>query len=447
MSTIDKIPAFWRRRSLRFWLATGMLMSLAPIFTFALTGYFLYHGTIIQPLVEVASKQRHILQPVQSIQMSLWDVSESVVDFAIDGEDRHKIAYQQQVHQIDDNLEKLSVAMEDQEFDISNINEAQDEWRELVTLSNTILSGESIRVNAIVGEDIEEFELLINRLAHQLGTVHDIVRIRNEKTHQQALASLTLSEYLAGAGLVISIICSLLGVVVINRSLVSSMDQLASGSMRFSDGDREHQVEVHIPRELANVADAFNQMMKQIREQEDTLERMAITDGLTGLYNRREFDRLLGEEVRRAERYGKSVSLIIGDIDHFKTFNDSYGHQAGDEAIRSVGQTLSENLREADKACRFGGEEFVIILPECDAEAARQVAERVRNAVEARIFHIDGERTAQVTISLGVATSAGNSDTPETLLKRADLALYKAKEHGRNRVKTGRLIHQDERTS
>ncbi|MDN3556253.1 sensor domain-containing diguanylate cyclase [Halomonas maura] len=447
MSTIDKIPAFWRRRSLRFWLATGMLMSLAPIFTFALTGYFLYHGAVIQPLVEVASKQRHILQPLQSVQMSLWDVSESVVDFAIDGEDRHKIAYQQQVHQIDDNLEKLTVAMEDQKFDISNINEAKDQWRELVTLPNTILSGETNHVNAIVGEDIEEFELLINRLAHQLGTVHDTVRIKNEKTHQQALASLTLSEYLAGAGLLLSIIFSLLGVVVINRSLVSSMDQLASGSMRFSDGDREHQVEVHIPRELANVADAFNQMMKQIREQEDTLERMAITDGLTGLYNRREFDRLLGEEVRRAERYGKSVSLIIGDIDHFKTFNDSYGHQAGDEAIRSVGQTLSENLREADKACRFGGEEFVIILPECDAEAARQVAERVRNAVEARVFHIDGERTAQVTISLGVATSAGNSDTLETLLKRADFALYKAKEHGRNRVKSGRLSHQDERTS
>ncbi|MDN3556960.1 diguanylate cyclase [Halomonas maura] len=434
MSRINKIPAFWRRRSLKFWLATGMLMSLAPIFISAMAGYVLYHGAIIQPLVEVASKQRQILQPLQSVQLSLWDISESVIDFAIDGEERRKIAYQNKADQIDRDLEKLTAAMQEQGFDISTINQTQDEWRELSTLSGTILSGESLRANAIVGEEIEEFEALINRLAHHLETVHDAVRIRNENTHQQALASLTLSEYLAATGLALSILGALLGVVVINRSLVSSMDQLAAGSMRFSGGDRDHRIEVQIPRELANVADAFNQMTKQIREQEDTLERMASTDGLTGLYNRREFDRLLAEEIRRAERYGKPVSLILGDIDHFKSYNDTHGHQAGDEALRTVGQTLAENLRETDKACRFGGEEFVIVLPECDAQAARQAAERVRGAVQARVFHIDGERTAQVTISLGVATSTGNGDTPDTLLKSADLALYRAKDHGRNRV-------------
>lgn len=434
MSKFDNIPAFWRRRSLKFWLATGMLMSLAPIFISAVTGYFLYRGAVIQPLVEVASKQGQILTPLQTVQMSLWDVSESVIDYAIDGEERRKVAYQKQAMQIDSGIEQLGVAMEEQGFDSAPIHEAQDEWRSLATLSGAILSGETLRGNARVGEQVEAFEALIDRLAHQLETVHDAVRTRNETTHQQALASLALSEYLAVAGLTVSIIGALLGVVLINRSLVSSMDQLAAGSMRFSRGDRDHQIEVHIPRELANVADAFNQMTTRIREQEATLEQMAITDGLTGLYNRREFDRLLAEEVRRAERYGTSVSLILGDVDHFKAFNDRHGHPAGDEALRSVGQTLMDTLRQGDKACRFGGEEFVVILPECDADAARLAAERVRAAVEARVFRIDAERTAQVTMSLGVATSPGNGDTPETLLKSADLALYQAKEQGRNRV-------------
>ncbi|MCK2183800.1 diguanylate cyclase [Halomonas getboli] len=434
MTSIKKIPEFWRRRSLKFWLATGMLMSLAPIFISAFAGYLLYRGTIIQPLIEVTSEQHRILQPLQNVQLSLWDVSDSVIDFAIDGEPRRKIAYQQQASQIDAGFERLAAAMDDQGFDISRLNQAKEAWRSLADLSSAILSGESLHGNATVGMGVEQFEALIDDLAHQLETVQDTVRIRNERTHQQALASLKLSEYLAVAGLAVSILGAILGVIVINRSLVSSMDQLAAGSMRFSDGERDHLIEVQIPRELANVADAFNLMTKRIREQEDTLELMTITDGLTGLYNRRGLDHLLSEEMRRAEQDGTPLSLIIGDIDHFKAFNDTHGHQAGDEALRCVGRTLAENLREVDKACRFGGEEFVIILPGCCAQDARQAAERLRRAVEAKVLSLDGAKTAQVTISLGVATSPGVGGTTEILLKRADSALYQAKEQGRNRV-------------
>lgn len=434
MRTIRTIPAFWRRRSLKFWLATGMLMSLVPIFASAVTGYLLYHRAIIQPLVDVASKQRSILQPLRNVQLSLWDVSKSVIDFAIDGEARGKIAYQEEARQINAGFADLATVMKGQGLEMSSVNAAQEGWRELSNLSNTILSGGYLRGNAVVGEKVEEFETVIDRLGHQLGTVHDAVRIENEQTHEKALASLRLSERLAVTGLAVSIIGALLGIVLINRSLVSSMDQLAAGAMRLAVGDREHQIEVQLPRELTSLADAFNVMTKRIREQEDALERVARTDGLTGLYNRRELDRILAEEIRRAERFGKSVSLIIGDIDHFKNFNDTHGHQAGDEALRTVARTLTENLRDVDKACRFGGEEFVVILPECDAEAAHQAAERVRAAVKATVFHLHGEQTAKVTISLGVATSPGDGDTPATLLKRADFALYKSKEHGRNRV-------------
>lgn len=434
MSPIKKIPEFWRRRSLKFWMTTGMLMCLAPIFISAILGYFLYHGAIIQPLVEVAAKQRQILQPLQEVQMSLWDVSESVIDFSIDGKEQRKLTYQNKADQIGIDFEKLTVAMSHQGYDTSSINGAHDEWRELTDLSNTILSGELLHGNAFVGEEIEAFEARINHLAHQLETVHEAVNARNEQTHQQALASLLHSEYMAMIGLAISIIAAILGVIVINRSLVSSIDRLVSGSMRFSNGERNHQIKVEIPRELANVADAFNTMTKRICEQEKTLEYMARTDDLTGLYNRRELDRQLTEEIRRADRYNKPLSIILADLDHFKAFNDNHGHQVGDEVLRSVSKTLTANLREVDKACRFGGEEFVIILPECDAEAARQTAERVRSAIESSIIQLDEEQTAKLTISIGVATSPHDGTTPESLLKSADVAMYQAKERGRNRV-------------
>lgn len=434
MSITGKMPAFWRRRSLRFWLATGMLMSLVPIFASAVTGYVLYHQVVIQPLVEVASKQRSILQPLREAQLSLWNVSESTISFTIAGMAQGKIAYQKDTHQIDADFAQLAAAMQEQGLAMSDVKEAQREWQKLTTLSNTILSGGPLHGDAAVGKEVKEFETLVNRLNRQLETVEDIVLVKNERTYEQALASLALVKRLAVGGLAVSIMGAILGIVLINRSLVSSMDQLATGAMRVAAGDREHRIEVHIPRELINVADAFNLMTTRIREQEDALERVAGTDGLTGLYNRREFDRMFDEEIRRAVRYGKPVSLIIGDIDHFKRFNDTYGHQAGDEALCAVAQTLEQNLRDVDKTCRFGGEEFVVILPECDAQAARQSAERLRAAVKTALLHPDGERTATVTMSLGVATFPGNGDTPDTLLKSADLALYRSKEQGRNRV-------------
>lgn len=232
------------------------------------------------------------------------------------------------------------------------------------------------------------------------------MHIKNDRTYEQALASLTLSERLTAVGFVVSIIGAILGIMIINRSLVSSMDQLAAGATSVAVGDRDHQIEIQIPRELTSVADAFNLMTKRICEQEDALEHLARTDGLTGLYNRREFDRILAEELQRAERYGRPVSLIIGDIDHFKNFNDTYGHQAGDEALRAIAHALTENLRDTDKACRFGGEEFFVVLPECAAETARQVAERTRLAVEARVLHL-GEQTRPCINPKNTAASGG----------------------------------------
>jgi diguanylate cyclase (GGDEF)-like protein len=204
--------------------------------------------------------------------------------------------------------------------------------------------------------------------------------------------------------------------------------------LRLAAGDREHNIEVHVPRELVNVAEAFNLMTSQIVEQEEALSRAARTDGLTGLYNRREFDRILAAEIQRGARYGTTFSLLIADIDHFKNFNDTRGHQAGDDALRAVSQTLKDGLREVDRACRFGGEEFVLILSECDAEAAFRTAERLRAAVEVLEIVLDEKQTAKVTMSLGVATYPDDGATPESLLKSADSALYQSKEEGRNRV-------------
>ena len=162
--------------------------------------------------------------------------------------------------------------------------------------------------------------------------------------------------------------------------------------------------------------------------------RLATIDGLTELYNHRYFQDTLRKQIDIARRYNQSFSLIIVDIDFFKKFNDTYGHQAGDAVLRQVAQTLKKNSRTTDYVCRYGGEEMSIILPNTGAEEALNNANRICKAVAEKPFHLTPVDTANVTISLGVATFPDNAQTPQDLIEWADKGLYYAKEHGRNQV-------------
>ncbi|MBR1776211.1 diguanylate cyclase [bacterium] len=162
--------------------------------------------------------------------------------------------------------------------------------------------------------------------------------------------------------------------------------------------------------------------------------KLATIDGLTELYNHRYFQDTLRKQIDIAQRYNQPFSLIICDIDFFKKFNDTYGHQAGDAVLRQVAQTLKKNSRTTDYVCRYGGEEMSIILPNTGAEEALLLANRICSAVSEKPFHLTPVETADVTISLGVATFPDNAQSPQDLIEWADKGLYYAKEHGRNQV-------------
>ena len=174
----------------------------------------------------------------------------------------------------------------------------------------------------------------------------------------------------------------------------------------------------------------------QLEEANRKLAALSITDGLTGLANRRHFDEVLGREQARSARAGQPLSVIMLDVDHFKRYNDRYGHQAGDACLIRVAHALRAGMRRAsDVVARYGGEEFSIVLPDTDAQQALQMALALRSAIEALgIVHADGE-AGRVTISVGVAVrQAGGVADADVLLRLADAALYRAKDAGRNRV-------------
>jgi diguanylate cyclase (GGDEF)-like protein len=166
----------------------------------------------------------------------------------------------------------------------------------------------------------------------------------------------------------------------------------------------------------------------------ETLHQQSIRDALTGLYNRRYLEGTLPREISRAQRGGRMLAVFMLDVDHFKKFNDSYGHDAGDAVLKSLGRVLHDSCRQADIACRFGGEEFTLILPDADEAAARDWAERLMHRVRNMEVKAGGQTLPQITISMGLALLPAHGDDPETLLQAADLALYDAKHAGRDRL-------------
>lgn len=180
----------------------------------------------------------------------------------------------------------------------------------------------------------------------------------------------------------------------------------------------------------------------------EEMRRQSITDELTGLYNRRFFTNRLGQEVARARRYRHPLALLMVDVDHFKNFNDTHGHPAGDELLKALGGLLRDLLRETDFAARYGGEEFAVVMPETDDAMAFPLAERICISVMKHPFpHAGTQPAGGVTVSIGLAGFPEDAQSVEELVQRADQALYEAKAKGRNRVCQARVGKDDHLTA
>jgi diguanylate cyclase (GGDEF)-like protein len=164
---------------------------------------------------------------------------------------------------------------------------------------------------------------------------------------------------------------------------------------------------------------------------EEEIHLFATTDGLTGITNRREFTAILEREVDRVKRYGTPLALAMYDLDHFKLVNDTFGHDVGDYALQAITGLVKENIRAADIMARWGGEEFMVLMPQSDLQAAKIMAEKLRLQISGHHF----DKVNDITVSFGV-TAFETEDDPDSLLKRVDNALYLAKKQGRNRVES-----------
>ncbi|MCA9495060.1 MAG: GGDEF domain-containing protein, partial [Myxococcales bacterium] len=218
-------------------------------------------------------------------------------------------------------------------------------------------------------------------------------------------------------------------------------DMFALEAAPATDAERDHlsllsALATYVVRANAELEEArFREQeladaQQRLTEQNILLRELSVVDELTGLRNRRYFDRTMSYEMDRVRRYDRTLSLVMIDVDHFKRINDTYGHDMGDCVLKAVARLLEDSVRKSDVASRYGGEEFGLVLPETRAVGAYHVAERVRSSVEAAV--IEGMR---ITVSVGVATASPDwTGDVMGLVRAADQALYRAKREGRNRI-------------
>ncbi len=253
-----------------------------------------------------------------------------------------------------------------------------------------------------------------------------------EITTEEAFVQIT--ELQRQTFLIVSTLLLTVGFIayVLVLTIVRPLDRLSTGAARVAGGDLDVDLPVVTRGELGYMTKVFNAMVTRLRNGREELEKLSVTDGLTGLFNREHLMVTLTMEIARADRQEEAFTILMIDLDHFKKYNDSYGHLAGDEVLSKMGTVFTDCIREVDYAARYGGEEFLIMLPQTALPGAVEVAERIRKRMAEETQ--SDEREVSLTLSIGVAEYPKHGDTTQALIAAADAALYQAKRRGRNRV-------------
>jgi diguanylate cyclase (GGDEF)-like protein len=355
--------------------------------------------------------------------------------------------------------------------------EAQERWTRLISVETKAVAALEELIRAQNGfyarqEPIERYrvvEQLLNDPAltaidirplrgrvkafRELGTeftsravvdeAHAIIAARKAEIARQLPVLERDSRSMMSTGLAVAWIVVIVGLAVVQntlRKVVRPIEELSAAADRIAAGDLNATAPVAGDREIATLGLAFNRMAEELKAR-------ARTDDLTALPNFRAFRERIDAELERADRYPERFGVLVLDLDRFKKYNDTYGHLAGNDALRRVAQAIRETVRSVDFAARYGGEEFAVIVPQVDELALAVVAERIRAGVEAIPAPPDG---AQVTVSIGAAVYPDDARDREALFQAADARLYQAKEAGRNRViapATPRVVQSTARLS
>ncbi|UCD35696.1 MAG: diguanylate cyclase [Nitrospiraceae bacterium] len=420
-------------RSLRERFAVCMLAMLLPLVVLAGASLFTLRaviGSLDEVVEEIAGEMHPVMQLQSMIQQSVMPLH----DYLLHGSRSERELFYLMCSRID----RMFGEVIGSDFQIPReaelLRDAHREWTLFRDQAAEVLDNETALGDDAALHRMEELDIRLGTITGLLEENHNLIitEMNEQKRHSYRVQH---RAYLVNGGIFAAgLITALAAGIFLSRSVLSPLRLLTETANRFGDGDLGARARTGRMDELGSLAQAFNDMADKLAQNQDTLRRLATHDGLTGLYNHREFYLRVKEEIERSRRYGHVFSVLIIDIDYFKEINDTYGHQAGDRAIQDIAALLLREARPADKVARYGGDEFGVILPETPHDRALHVGERMRKSIEEyRIMPYQGEDIS-MTASIGVASYPQNGSAETVIVGAADQALYAAKNGGRNRV-------------
>jgi diguanylate cyclase (GGDEF)-like protein len=412
-----------------------MTVMLLPLLALGL-GVFLSLQSVMEAFDDVIQEVLREMAPVARLQGQMRRARTYVHDFFIPGfggpEERRR--FQTLARAIDATFAEIKSESFAVDEEWSLIQSARHEWERGRKVGDAMLVRPAGGHGAPPIPELQRLDSHFERVMELLDQVNAISQ--HELAHHLSLAYNARRRAFLGilAVFAVGLITAVAVGTVLARSILGPLRSLKEGADQFRAGDLSHRIPLTSGNEFGQLGQTFNSMAEKLQKDQTVLEELSTRDGLTGLDNYREFRRQLTEEMRRSWRYGRPFSLMMADLDHFKQVNDSFGHLAGDEALRGFAALISGEVRPVDRISRYGGEEFAVILPETTAAGVLATAERIREIIATHPIPVNGDRQVSLTVSIGVATYPDDADSEETLIGSADQALYVAKHGGRNRA-------------
>lgn len=425
-----KVP----KRSLRANLIMGVVAMLLPWIMFVLLGGKLLYPQVIGAFENVVQKTGADMHAVMSLQALVLKAAMPPNGYLIHGDPAERQNFARLSREADRAFEAVLGNYSGMPEQQDTVRSALEEWQKASRIAGALLALPRPVGDAAAARDMKRMYAHIENTHELLNRIHGLAQRRSTEQLVQASAVMQQVMFLIAAIFSVALAMAAASGFGLARAILVPLRALEEGASRLGAGDFSHRVSVDGQDELRQLAGTFNAMAERLQKSQAALEELSTRDGLTGLYNQRTFYVLLADEFAREQRYKRPVSLLLLDIDHFKRVNDTYGHLAGDAVLKGLSELLGHQARAIDRVCRYGGEEITVILPETGLEAATDVAERLRAAVEAQPFDVNAEAALRITVSVGVASWPAQADSAQTLVAAADAAMYAAKQGGRNRV-------------
>jgi diguanylate cyclase len=396
-----------------------------------------FFSRLFQSTPAITSESDSPLQEDESDLNSTIEVLTSKLSLALDGEEN--LDYEHIEQEISAMLINLLAQLviparyNDQLDDLKNKLISKLHWYELVPLLEQVTH---LVIDAL-GDGQEEFEYFLQGLDQRLETIQQLVNNASKGQINRSDTRLVFEGLLEGqVDSIRSVVNSENNLGQLGHSISEHLGLIIQAMQTFSL--EEYHRETELTEQLRHMQLKLDDMEKLAESAQYAIEEQrnkAMHDSLTGMPNREAYQQRLEQEVKRIERYGGKLSLMVCDVDLFKRINDAYGHLAGDKVLKIIANSLQRNLRSTDFIARFGGEEFVVLMPETSTSEAKIVAEKMRIKIEESPFNFKKE-PVQITVSFGISEFA-EGETAAEVFSRADKALYEAKDKGRNRVQLG----------